>query len=829
MAEKRFAIEGMTCTACAVNIENSVGKLAGIKEVSVNYATEKMSVSFDENFVSENDITNSVRSAGYKVVDANIHAASDEKDSIKIHEESLKKRFIISLVFTLPVFYLAMGGMLGLPMPTFLTGVSNSLILAILQMLLTIPVMIAGTEFYKIGFKTLWKRSPNMDSLIAIGSAASFAFGVFVIFQLAYGFSINDISYVARYSHDLYFESAAVILTLITLGKYFEARAKGKTSDAIKSLMELVPDEAIRLVNGIEERIPVADIKKDDIIVMRPGGRYPADGEVTEGYSAVDESMLTGESLPVDKKEGDDVTGGSINGNGRILFRVTRTGEETTLSKIIKLVEDAQGKKAPIARTADKISLYFVPIVIGISIVSFTVWMIMGYGAAFAFTIAVSVLVISCPCALGLATPTAIMVGTGKGAKLGILIKSGEALEIIHKARTIVFDKTGTITSGKPVVTDIYAANFDENKLLSLVASAEAGSEHPLGKSIVTEAEKRGIEIKRVEKFESVAGFGVVAVSDGSEILIGKSALFIEREIIIEELMERADKFAVEGKTPVYVAIDGKAAGIIAIADIPKQSSLPTVNRLIESGYRVVMLTGDNEQTARAIGKKAGISEVFADVLPDEKATVIKNLKNDGMVIMVGDGINDAVALAEADVGIAMGSGTDVAIDSADVILMRDDLGGVATTMELSRKTIRNIKQNLFWAFFYNVIGIPVAAGIFYISLGIKLNPMIAAAAMSFSSVSVVLNALRLKGFKPGTTTLKERKKESMKKIIQVEGMSCMHCVGRVKKALEAINGVESVEVNLEKNEAVIVGTDIKDEVIKSAVEAQGYKVTEVN
>ncbi|MBN1623108.1 MAG: heavy metal translocating P-type ATPase [Clostridia bacterium] len=828
MAEKRIAIEGMTCTACAINIENSVGKLSGIKEVSVNYATEKMSVSYDENLVSEVDIANSVRSAGYKVADDNKEGSADEKDTVKIHEKSLRKRFIVSLLFTLPVFYLAMGGMLGLPMPLFLTGHTNSLILAMIQMLLTIPVMIAGAEFYKTGFRTLWKRSPNMDSLIAIGSAAAFAFGVFVIFQLAYGFSINDMKLVIHYSHDLYFESAAVILTLITLGKYFEARAKGRTSDAIKGLMELVPDEAIRLVDGVEERVPVSAIRNNDIIVMRPGGRFPADGEVIYGYSEVDESMLTGESLPVDKKTGDSVTGGSINGTGMLRFKVTRTGEETTLSKIIKLVEDAQGKKAPIARIADKISLYFVPIVIGISIVSFIVWMILGYGVAFAFTIAVSVLVISCPCALGLATPTAIMVGTGKGAKLGILIKSGEALEIIHKARTIVFDKTGTITSGKPVVTNIHTIKLDENKLLALAASAEAGSEHPLGKSVVIEAQTRNLEIPKADGFEAVAGFGIKAVINGTDILIGKGALFTEKDINIEELKEKASEYSLEGKTPVFIAINGKAEGIIAIADVPKESSLPTVIKLRESGYRVVMLTGDNEQTANAIGKKAGISEVFADVLPDEKAAVIKNLKSSGLVIMVGDGINDAVALAEADVGIAMGSGTDVAIDSADVILMRDDLSGVATTIELSRKTIRNIKQNLFWAFFYNVIGIPVAAGVFYLSIGLKLNPMIAAAAMSFSSVSVVLNALRLKGFKPSSGVVNERKKENMKKTVKVEGMSCMHCVGRVKSALESINGVDSVDVSLENNEAIIKGSDIPDEIIRSAVEGQGYKVTEI-
>ena len=828
MAEKRVGIEGMTCTACALSIENSVGKLQGVKEVSVNYATEKMSVSYDESLVSESDIANSVIGAGYRIAQESSTDSAVEKDSIKLHEESLRKRFIVSLIFTVPVFYLAMGGMLGLPVPGFLSGMSNSLIMALIQMFLTIPVMMAGADFFKVGFRTLWKRSPNMDSLIAIGSTASFAFGIFVIFQLAYGFSINDMDLIMKYSHDLYFESAAVILTLITLGKYFEARAKGKTSDAIKSLMDLVPEEAIKLVDGVETRVRVSEIRSGDIIVMRPGGRFPADGEVTEGFSAVDESMLTGESIPVDKKPGDGVTGGSINGTGLIMFRVTRTGEETTLSKIIRLVEDAQSKKAPIARTADRISLYFVPAVILISIVSFAIWLAMGYGGAFAFTIAVSVLVISCPCALGLATPTAIMVGTGKGAKLGILIKSGEALEIIHKARTIVFDKTGTVTSGKPVVTEIYSKDFDEKDLLALAASAESGSEHPLGRAIVEKAGDGCLEIKKADSFEAVAGFGIKALTGGHEVIIGKSALFSDLKIDVKVLGDKAGEMAGQGRTPVYVSVDGKAVGIIAIADVPKESSLPAVTRLKKNGYRVVMLTGDNQRTADAIGKMAGIEDVIADVLPDEKASVIKNLKQDGMVIMVGDGINDAVALAEADVGIAMGSGTDVAIESADVILMRDDLEGISDTIELSARTIRNIKQNLFWAFFYNVIGIPIAAGVLYLSLGLRLNPMIAAAAMSFSSVSVVLNALRLKGFKPRGRSTDERKKEKMTKTIKIEGMSCMHCVNRVKTSLEALKGVESVTVDLGKGKAEVTGTEAADEILKEAVESQGYKVTEI-
>jgi len=846
MVEKHLEIKGMTCTACAIAIEKSVGKLDGIEEVSVNFATEKMKIRYSEDILSETKIADQVRNTGYDVAEEQKNEpGKPSKDNVKKHEESMKKRFIVSLIFTIPIFYLAMGEMFGLPMPGFLSGSGNSLILALVQMLLTIPVMIAGTEFYKVGFRTLWKRSPNMDSLIAIGSSAAFLFGVFVIFQLAYGFSIGNEEIIAKYSKELYFESAAVILTLITLGKYFEAKAKGRTSEAIKSLLALVPDEAVIMKDGAEIVVPLNQIKIGDIAVVRPGGKIPADGIVTEGYTAIDESMLTGESLPVEKKIGDHVTGGSINKTGFIKFSINRTGEDTTLAQIVRLVEDAQGNKAPIARTADKISAIFVPIVIGISLLSFLIWMVFGYGFAFSFTIAVSVLVISCPCALGLATPTAIMVGTGKGAQYGILIKSGEALETIHKAEKIVFDKTGTLTIGKPVVTDILSVSLEENKILALAAAAEKMSEHPLSDAIVSEAVNRKLEIPVASEFEAIPGFGIRAVINEKTVYIGKKGFMDDNGFETENISFRADALADEGKTPLYVAYGKEFIGIIAVADVAKEGSHIAVNRLISMGYEVIMLTGDNKKTAEAIGRSMGIENVISNVLPKNKAENIKRLQENGAkVVMVGDGINDSVALVQADVGIAMGNGTDVAIESADVVLMKDDLGDVVTAIELSSRTIRNIKQNLFWAFFYNILGIPIAAGILYVSIGIKLNPMIAAAAMSFSSVSVVLNALRLKGFRPsnerkikiekGTINgsdhnKKRRNDEIMKKTIKIEGMTCMHCVGRVKEALESVSGVTSVEVSLENNSALIsFEEDVSNEKIKGIVSEAGYKVLEI-
>lgn len=751
--EKTLDVKGMTCTACAVAIEKNVGKMAGVESASVNFATGKLKVRFDTKETDLSSVIKTINDTGYDVEEKNDQKTMDDIESkTEKQEKLLYKRLLISLAFTIPIFYLSMGPMIGLPVPGFLDGQQNSLSMAFFQMLLTIPVMIAGAEFYKSGFKTLFKGSPNMDTLIAIGSGAAFVFGIFVIFMLTHGFSHNNQNLINEYSDQLYFESAAVILTLITLGKYLEAKAKGKTSDAIKSLISLVPEEALIIKNEMEVRIPVEDLEPGDLAVVKPGDRMPADGIVKSGYAAVDESMLTGESIPVEKKEGDSVTGGSINKTGYLRFTVTHTGSETTLSKIIKMVEDAQGEKAPIARFADKISAIFVPVVMLISVISFITWLILGQGVEFAFTIAISVLVISCPCALGLATPTAIMVGTGVGARTGILFKSGEALEIMHRSKTIVFDKTGTLTQGKPKVTDIVVNDISEKELLFYAASAEKMSEHPLADAVIEAALSRDIDILEGKDFQAFPGYGIKATIKDNEFIIGKKEFLDQNNVNVDNFITISDNLANAGKTPLYTALNGRFTGFIAVADVLRPDATKAVSKLNEMGYKVVMLTGDNEKTAAAVGRLLNIKNVISNVLPDKKAEVITRFQEEGeKVIMVGDGINDAVALAQSDVGIAMGNGTDVAIESADVILMRDNPLSVVVALELSRATMKNIKQNLFWAFFYNILGIPIAAGILYKSAGIKLDPMIAAAAMSFSSVTVVLNALRLRAFKPTT------------------------------------------------------------------------------
>ncbi len=842
--EKDLGIKGMTCTACAAAIERSVGKMDGVKSASVNFATEKLKVRFNSGETDLDSVIETIRDTGYDVEEEESQkAVAGMDDKIEKQEKRLRKRFLISLLFTIPVFYLAMGHMAGLPVPGFLAGHQNSLSMALIQMFLTIPVMITGAEFYKSGFKTLFKGAPNMDTLIAIGSGAAFVFGVFVIFMLAQGFSHDNQNLINEYAGQLYFESAAVILTLITLGKYLEAKAKGKTSDAVKSLISLVPEEASVIRDEEEVRIPVEDLRVGDLAVVKPGGRIPADGLIESGYTAVDESMLTGESLPVEKKQGDRVTGGSINKTGYIRFTVLRTGSDTTLSKIIKMVEDAQGEKAPIARFADRISAIFVPVVMLISVISFIVWLILGQGTGFAFTIAISVLVISCPCALGLATPTAIMVGTGAGARRGILFKSGEALEIMHKAGTIVFDKTGTLTEGKPKVTDIAAKGISEKELLSYAASAEKMSEHPLADAVIDAALAEGVEIFEGGDFQAFPGYGIKANIRDKEFLIGKKEFLDQNGVDIENITDISDKLSNAGKTPLYTALEGRFAGVIAVADVARPDAVEAVSRLGEMGYEVVMLTGDNEKTAAAVGRLLNIDNVISNVLPDKKAEAITRFQKDGnRVIMVGDGINDAVALAQSDVGIAMGNGTDVAIESADVVLMRDNPLSVAAALELSGATMKNIKQNLFWAFFYNVLGIPIAAGVLYNAAGLRLDPMIAAAAMSFSSVTVVLNALRLRRFRPKIDrdmkkrdNGKEEKKtnvkgeESMNMKLKIAGMTCMHCVGRVKKALEGLDGVTNADVDLDKGEAeVFADRDIEPDSLKAAVAEQGYTVTNV-
>ena len=733
-----YRVEGMTCAVCAGRVEKVTKKIEGVQDSVVNLTTEKMSITVDDDIVTYGDIKRAVEKAGYKLVREEEKENTEKKLSDK---DKLLRRLIFSCIFTIPLLIVTMGHMVGMPLPKIIDPMVNPMNFAVFQIILTVPVMAIGYKFYLIGFKNLIKLSPNMDSLIAVGTSAAFLYSVFGMYKIATG----DTSYAMH----LYFEAAVTILTLITLGKYLEAISKGKTSEAIKKLMGLAPKTATIIREGNEIVIPIDEVVVGDIILVKPGEKLPVDGEVIEGSTAIDESMLTGESIPVEKIVGSNVIGASINKTGFIKYKATKVGRDTALSQIIKLVEDAQGSKAPIAKMADVISAYFVPIVIGLAIFSAIAWLIAGETPVFALTIFISVLVIACPCALGLATPTAIMVGTGKGAENGVLIKGGEALEITHKINTIVFDKTGTITEGKPKVTDIITTDYSKDEILIIAASAEKGSEHPLGEAIVRAAIEKNIELKSLENFNAIPGHGIEVVIENESILLGNLKLMKERSIDIGELRGEADRLANEGKTPMFIAINNSLEGIIAVADTVKPSSINAIKELHNMGIKVAMITGDNKKTAEAIAKQVGIDIVLSEVLPEDKANEVKKLQGkDDKVAMVGDGINDAPALAQADIGIAIGSGTDVAIESADIVLMRSDLMDVIVAIKLSKATIRNIKQNLFWAFGYNVLGIPVAMGVLHIFGGPLLNPMIAAAAMSLSSVSVLANALRLKKFK---------------------------------------------------------------------------------
>ncbi|MDR1549916.1 MAG: heavy metal translocating P-type ATPase [Hungatella sp.] len=752
-AKVTIPIGGMTCAACAKRIEKAVGKLEGVASTSVNFATEKATVTYDPQKIRMSAIKAAIEKAGYKALEVNKADAADEDRVRKQREiKTLWTKFIVSAVFSVPLLYIAMAPMINiiqLPFPAGIAPMENPLSYALVELLLVAPVIGVGYKFYTIGFKALLQRSPNMDSLIAIGTTAAVLYSIYNTFQIAEGhFMAMD---------SLYFESAGVIITLILLGKSLEAVSKGRTSEAIKKLMGLAPKTAIILEDGVEKEIPIDEVEIGDMILVKPGEKIPVDGTVLGGHTAIDESMLTGESMPVDKKEGDQVYAASLNTTGTIRFRAEKIGSDTALAQIIKLVEDAQGSKAPIAQMADIVSGYFVPVVCVIALLSGIAWYIGTAGdLKFALTIFISVLVIACPCALGLATPTAIMVGTGKGAENGILIKGGEALETAHKISTIVFDKTGTITEGKPTVTDVLTIEgITKEMLLQLTASAEKGSEHPLGQAIVHGAEDAGLTLFTAEHFESLTGRGIEAKIGGEDILAGNRKLMVERSISLTGMEEASDRLAGEGKTPMYVAINGKLAGIVAVADVVKESSRAAIEQLHKMGIEVAMITGDNKRTAEAIAKQVGIDRVLSEVLPQDKSDEVRKLQAEGRkVAMVGDGINDAPALAQADIGIAIGSGTDVAMESADIVLMRSDLMDVPTAIHLSKQTIRNIKQNLFWAFGYNVIGIPIAAGLLHLLFnGPLLNPIFAAAAMSLSSVSVLTNALRLKRFKPTTGT----------------------------------------------------------------------------
>jgi len=741
---KTLKLEGMTCASCAKNIERITRKLNGVIESNVNFATEKLTVSFEPSLVKTNDIKKAIAKGGYTALEEESNVDLDKEKKEK-EIKALWNRFLISAIFGVPLLLVAMVPMIAVKLNMMLPSVIDPMMhlkeFAALQLILVFPIMYTGRRYFSVGFKSLFRLSPNMDSLISMGASAAFLYSIFAVYEI----------FIGNTGYEMYFESAGIILTLITLGKYLESVTKGKTSEAIKKLMGLAPKTAIIIREDKEVEIPIDEVEVGDIVVVRPGEKMPVDGEVVFGTTSVDESMLTGESMPVEKIIGHKIIGASINKNGSIKFKATKVGKDTALAQIITLVENAQGSKAPIAKMADIISGYFVPVVIGLALISSLSWLIAGQTGVFSLTIFISVLVIACPCALGLATPTAIMVGTGKGAEYGVLIKSGTALETAHKIQTIVFDKTGTLTEGKPKVTNIVTEKgIDGDYLIQLAASAEKGSEHPLGEAIVKEARERHLELKESTGFKAIPGLGIEVVIDNNKTLLGNKRLMDESHISLENLETAADKLASEGKTPMFVAINGRLSGIIAVADTVKENSKKAIERLHSMGIEVAMITGDNKRTAEAIAKQVGIDRILAEVLPEDKANEVKKLQAEGRkVAMVGDGINDAPALAQADIGIAIGSGTDVAMESSDIVLMRSDLMDVPTAIQLSKKTITNIKQNLFWAFGYNILGIPVAMGILHLFGGPLLNPIIAALAMSLSSVSVLTNALRLKGFKP--------------------------------------------------------------------------------
>lgn len=750
MRKETYDVTGMTCSSCVRHVEKAVEKQPGVKKVTVNLLKNSMVVDYDENKLNQAEIEHAVSDAGYgaNLRSKNADLTKDtEENSAQKEYESYKRRLIWSVIFTVPLIYLSMGHMLGWPLPFFFLGTTNAITFAFTQFLLLLPVVYLNRSYFINGFKSLFKGTPNMDSLVALGASAALVYGIFTIYKIGIGLGFLDFKSVSAHVMNLYFESAGTILTLITLGKTLEAKAKGKTTDAISKLLNLAPKTARVLRDNQEKNVPVEEVKKDDVVIVKAGESIPVDGVIISGSASIDESALTGESLPVDKKEGDKAIGATINRNGYFKMRVTKTGDETVLAQIVKLVDEATSSKAPIANLADRVSGVFVPIVIGIAFIAAIIWLLLGSTFEFALSIGISVLVISCPCALGLATPTAIMVGTGQGAINGILFKSAKALETTHELQTIVFDKTGTITEGKPVVTDIFPLQNTENDLLQIAASLESLSEHPLAQAITTSAKEKNLSFLEVEKFTQVAGQGISGIIDGKKILAGNLKMMNENQIETTSA-NFLDNSTNGGKTTLYFAQDNRLIGIIRVADVIKDTSKEAIEELNQMGLQTIMLTGDNETTARSIAKKAGIRHVIAEVLPADKEHEIQKLQNQGQkVAMVGDGINDAPALARADVGIAIGAGTDIAIDSADVVLMKSQLTEVSTAIRLSKATIKNIKENLFWAFIYNIIGIPIAAGIFYPAFGFKLSPMIGALAMSFSSVFVVTNALRLRFF----------------------------------------------------------------------------------
>lgn len=905
--KQRYHISGMTCSACSSHVEKAANKLEGVQKASVNLLTETMEIEYDENLLTEEVIEGAVERAGYGaslisgssggaeasrggaqgqcgVQGSNVQrgtAGNGGRDSIqrKAKEEAnaMKWRLGISIGFLIPLMYVSMYHMynewFGLPIPAFvhrfLHGNENAMTFAMTQFILLLPILYMNRKFFSVGFKTLRHLSPNMDSLIALGASAAIGYGIFAMYRISFGLGHGDMAVVEQYSHDLYFESAGTILTLITVGKYLESRSKGKTSEAITKLMDLSPKVAIVVDEaGNEREIPTEELRSGDIFLVKPGSLVPVDGTVLEGNSSIDEAAVTGESVPVEKQPGDKVVSATVNKAGFLKCRADRVGEDTTLAQIIRLVEEASASKAPIARLADKVAGVFVPAVICIALVTLAVWLLAGAGAEFAISSAIAVLVISCPCALGLATPVAIMVGTGVGARHGILVKSGEALQQAKEIDTVVLDKTGTLTSGKLHVTGTgcYVQDMSPETLVSIAAALEKKSEHPLAEAIVAYAEREGLELPDIRDFRAVFGRGVEGVladagaKAGTRYFVGNRAYMEEYGIVIDETVAKGlDSIAEEGRTPLLVGEEGRLLGCIDVADEIKGSSYIAVRKLREMGIHVVMLTGDNRRTAEAVRKQLGIEEVVAEVLPQDKEKKIRELKDGGRkVAMVGDGINDAPALTAADVGMAIGAGTDVAMESADIVLMKSDLRDAVTAVRLSRAVIRNIKQNLFWAFFYNAIGIPLAAGVWFPVFGIRLNPMFGAAAMSLSSIFVVGNALRLRGFKSGFAALeseqvcgpdkpadiesescmktkdsgtikKESEDKKMTKVMTIEGMMCGHCTGRVQKALEAVAGVSAVTMSLEDKTATVeLAEEVNDEALTAVVTEAGYEVKEI-
>lgn len=823
--QSRFNVTGMSCAACSAHVEKAVKQLDGIQNVEVNLLTGSMTADFNENILSDDDIINAVVSAGYGASSAQ-NSKSDKPQTSNDEVKQMKFRISISFVFLIILMYVSMGHMIGIPLPSFLTGAENAVSFALTQFLLTLPIVIVNKKYYISGFKSLIHKAPAMDTLIAVGSSAALIYSIFALYQIGYGLGHDNMDLVHHYMHDLYFESAAMILTLVTLGKYLESRAKKQTTEAISKLMDLRPQTATVIRDDKEVTIPIDSVVIGDIVVVRAGQSVPVDGTIISGNAVLDESALTGESLPVDKTVNDTVISASISKGGYFTFKATKVGNDTTLSQMIKLVEDASASKAPIAKLADKVSGVFVPVVLLIALATFIIWLMLGNDFSFALSSAITVLVISCPCALGLATPVAIMVGTGVGAKNGVIFRSAEALEHLHSVNAVVLDKTGTITEGKPVVTDIITANsFTQTELLELAYSLEALSEHPLAQAIVNYCKDKNIKITKADNFETLSGKGITANIDNILCVSGNIKLFNELGIQITENTELAN----QGKTPLYFAKDNKLVGIIAVADAVKTNSGFAVDTLEKMGISVTMLTGDNQKTANAIAQSVNIKNVIYEVMPQDKEKHIKSLQESGKAVaMIGDGINDAPALARADVGIAIGAGTDIAIESADIVLMKSDLVDAVNAILLSKNVIRNIKQNLFWAFIYNCIGIPLAAGIF--SPALRLTPMFGAAAMSLSSVCVVMNALRLNSFKAiknNKTIVKEDIK--MKKTIKIEGMMCPRCSGHVKDALIKLDGVSNAEVSHETGLAELtLDKDISNDILSKAVTDAGYDVVEI-